>query len=595
MLIYGLGGLIAPVHRDQADRPARPQRLSGPRRQNRAHGAQRTRAATRSSSAWPPGSARPTACSQEGQAEKLAGRDVVARLPGAARARPRPRPRPRASSGCRGAQVPYRDTALEEMDLPAIFQRAPELALIDELAHTNAPGLEHAKRYEDIDDVLEAGIDVFSTVNVQHLESLNDRVAELTGVRVRETFPDTVLTAADEVVLIDLTPEALIERLRAGKIYPAERIEASLNNFFRIENLATLRELALRQTAEEVEAKARPRRADGAGRHARAGDRGGAAGGRRAGAGAGHPAAALAAPRPPRLALGAAARRGARPALRRPARLGAERPRSASSSARSRASPPCSARGCWSRRATTSPTSRPRSPPSAARTYVLIGQPPAALGARPAARVAARAADPAAAGRRRADRRRPLAARGARAVSSPDRRRRPAGGSGRILFPFLGSVLSESSLEATLRLAAAQDATLMPCLPGDRAEGALARGAAGRRVRGRAGDAGADRAAGDAGGRRGGLADRAGPDAPATRSRRLIERGALRHDRDPGGDEHLGRVLAPTTSPGRSSPRPARSWCCGPSARSPRDGHSVQARAAARDVVARARNDDEGE
>ena len=92
------------------------------------------------------------------------------------------------------------------MDLPAIFRRAPELALIDELAHTNAPGLEHAKRYEDIDDVLEAGIDVYSTVNVQHLESLNDRVAELTGVRVRETFPDTVLTAADEVVLIDLTP-----------------------------------------------------------------------------------------------------------------------------------------------------------------------------------------------------------------------------------------------------------------------------------------------------------------------------------------------------------------------------------------------------
>ena len=111
------------------------------------------------------------------------------------------------------------------MDLPAIFQRAPELALIDELAHTNAPGLEHHKRYEDIEDILDAGIDVYSTVNVQHLESLNDRVAELTGVRVRETFPDTVLKAADEVVLIDLTPEALIERLRAGKIYPAERVE----------------------------------------------------------------------------------------------------------------------------------------------------------------------------------------------------------------------------------------------------------------------------------------------------------------------------------------------------------------------------------
>ena len=106
------------------------------------------------------------------------------------------------------------------MDLPGIIARKPELALIDELAHTNAPGLEHGKRYEDIADVLDAGIDVYSTVNVQHLESLNDQVAELTGVRVRETFPDSVLSAADEVVLVDLTPPALIERLRAGKVYP---------------------------------------------------------------------------------------------------------------------------------------------------------------------------------------------------------------------------------------------------------------------------------------------------------------------------------------------------------------------------------------
>ncbi len=198
---------------------------------------------------------------QEGQAEKRAGRDVVI-----AYLEPHGRPETEAQAEglerLRRREVTYRDTAIEEMDLPAIFRRAPELALIDELAHTNAPGLEHGKRYEDIDDVLEAGIDVYSTVNVQHLESLNDRVAELTGVRVRETFPDTQLTAADEVVLIDLTPEALIERLRAGKIYPAERVEASLNNFFRIENLATLRELALRQTAEEVEQRARPHRAE---------------------------------------------------------------------------------------------------------------------------------------------------------------------------------------------------------------------------------------------------------------------------------------------------------------------------------------------
>src|SRR3954451_15589891 len=121
------------------------------------------------------------------------------------------------------------------MDLPGILRRAPELCLIDELAHTNAPGLEHAKRYDDVDDVLGAGIDVFSTMNVQHLESLNDTIAELSGVRVRETVPDTVLTRADEVVLVDVTPEALLDRLRAGKIYPAARIDAALSNFFKIE------------------------------------------------------------------------------------------------------------------------------------------------------------------------------------------------------------------------------------------------------------------------------------------------------------------------------------------------------------------------
>jgi two-component system sensor histidine kinase KdpD len=152
-------------------------------------------------------------------------------------------------------RVEYRGTALEEMDLPAVLERAPELVLIDELAHTNAPGVEHAKRYEDIEDVLAARIDVFSTVNVQHLESLNDQVMELTGVRMRETVPDSVLGTADEVVLVDLTPEALIERLQAGKVYPAPRVPAALNGFFKVENLAALREIALRQVAEEVESK----------------------------------------------------------------------------------------------------------------------------------------------------------------------------------------------------------------------------------------------------------------------------------------------------------------------------------------------------
>jgi two-component system sensor histidine kinase KdpD len=152
-------------------------------------------------------------------------------------------------------RVNYRGTELEEMDLAAILRRAPELALIDELAHTNAPGTEHAKRYEDVRDLLDAGISVVATVNVQHLESLNDRIAELSGVRVRETIPDAVLTEADEVVLIDLNPEALLARLRAGKIYPPDRIDTALNNFFRIENLAALREIALREVASEVETK----------------------------------------------------------------------------------------------------------------------------------------------------------------------------------------------------------------------------------------------------------------------------------------------------------------------------------------------------
>jgi len=191
---------------------------------------------------------------QEGRGEQEAGRDIAIGYL-------EPHKREETSAQADGLEViprrrvTYRDIEVEEMDLPGVLARAPELALIDELAHSNPPGLEHGKRYEDIADVLAAGIDVFSTVNVQHLESLNDRVAELTGVRVRETVPDSVLGSADEVVLIDLTPEALVERLRAGKIYPGESIDAALNNFFRIENLAALREVSLRQVAEDVESK----------------------------------------------------------------------------------------------------------------------------------------------------------------------------------------------------------------------------------------------------------------------------------------------------------------------------------------------------
>jgi two-component system sensor histidine kinase KdpD len=191
---------------------------------------------------------------QEGQAEAEAGRDVVIGFL-ESHGRVETDVQARGLESLPRRRVPYRETAVEEMDLPAILERAPELCLIDELAHTNAVGVEHAKRWQDVEDVLNAGIDVFSTVNVQHLESLNDQVADLTSTRVRETIPDAVLNSADEVVLIDLTPRALIERLRAGKIYKPDRIEAALNNFFRIENLAALREVALRQVAEEVEAK----------------------------------------------------------------------------------------------------------------------------------------------------------------------------------------------------------------------------------------------------------------------------------------------------------------------------------------------------
>jgi len=191
---------------------------------------------------------------QEGQAEAEAGRDVTIGYL-------EPHGRIETESLAGGLEmvprrrVHYRETPFEEMNLPAILAREPELCLIDELAHTNAPGLEHEKRYEDVRDVLDAGIDVYSTVNVQHLESLNDQVTQLTGTRVRETIPDAVLSQADEVVLVDLTPEALISRLRAGKIYPPERVPAALNNFFKIENLSALRETSLRQVAEGVEVK----------------------------------------------------------------------------------------------------------------------------------------------------------------------------------------------------------------------------------------------------------------------------------------------------------------------------------------------------
>jgi two-component system sensor histidine kinase KdpD len=149
--------------------------------------------------------------------------------------------------------VPYKGVVLKEMDGDAVIARSPAIALVDELAHTNAPGSRHAKRYQDILDLLDNGIDVYSTMNIQHLESLNDIVEQMTGVRVRETVPDQVLNDADQIELIDMAPEALIRRMIHGNIYRPEQANRALENFFTIGNLTALRDLALRATAREVE------------------------------------------------------------------------------------------------------------------------------------------------------------------------------------------------------------------------------------------------------------------------------------------------------------------------------------------------------
>jgi two-component system sensor histidine kinase KdpD len=152
-------------------------------------------------------------------------------------------------------QVTYRGVTLEEMDTDAIIARHPKVVLVDELAHTNVPGSKHVKRYQDVEEIMDAGIDVITTLNIQHLESLNDLVASITGVRVRETLPDWILDQAEEVELIDISPYALRQRMKHGNIYPPERIDAALNNFFREGNLTALRELALRRTAEKTESQ----------------------------------------------------------------------------------------------------------------------------------------------------------------------------------------------------------------------------------------------------------------------------------------------------------------------------------------------------
>ena len=153
-------------------------------------------------------------------------------------------------------RIEYRGVVLEEMDVAAILRRRPQLCIVDELAHTNVPGSTHDKRYLDVLDLLNTGIGVLTAVNIQHLETLNDAVGRVTGVRVRETVPDTFLDRADEVVNVDVTVQELQSRLRQGKVYKPEKIEQAIGNFFKETNLSTLRELALRAVADEVGEKA---------------------------------------------------------------------------------------------------------------------------------------------------------------------------------------------------------------------------------------------------------------------------------------------------------------------------------------------------
>jgi two-component system sensor histidine kinase KdpD len=154
-------------------------------------------------------------------------------------------------------QVLYRGITLEEMDLDAVLARKPEVALVDEFAHTNVPGSENPKRYQDVQDLLGAGIHVITTINIQHLESLYDTVEKFVGVKVHERLPDSLLAEADEIVIVDLAPEDLQQRLREGKIYPQARVHAALDNFFQRSNLNELRELAFRELAAQIDMKRR--------------------------------------------------------------------------------------------------------------------------------------------------------------------------------------------------------------------------------------------------------------------------------------------------------------------------------------------------
>jgi two-component system sensor histidine kinase KdpD len=154
--------------------------------------------------------------------------------------------------------VSHRGVELSEMDLEAVIARSPQIALVDELAHTNAPGSRHEKRWQDVREILDAGIDVITTVNVQHIESLNDVVEQITGVAQRETVPDAVVRSADQIEVVDIAPQSLRDRLAAGVVYPAERIDAALANSPRLGILAALRELAPLWPGHEVHSAVQP-------------------------------------------------------------------------------------------------------------------------------------------------------------------------------------------------------------------------------------------------------------------------------------------------------------------------------------------------
>jgi two-component system, OmpR family, sensor histidine kinase KdpD len=198
-----------------------------------------------------PGSGKTFAMLREGQARRSQGEDVVVGY-----IETYGRPRTVEAIGrldlIPRLKVPYRGTTLEEMDLDAVLARRPQVALVDELAHTNAPGVRHAKRWQDVEQLRDAGIDVVTTVNVQHVESVKDLVESITGIPVRETVPDRVLDGADEIQFIDIAPEALRKRMRHGNIYAPDKVDTALRNFFRPGNLGALREMALRLVADRV-------------------------------------------------------------------------------------------------------------------------------------------------------------------------------------------------------------------------------------------------------------------------------------------------------------------------------------------------------